>query len=108
MSKINIMKWLGLQLLTLSYVAILPVSGSWKERVDSSLEFPSYMSSSPDHKISNTLSTVEPTKHHSKDCNLEIHMFPQLLDICRPFDCKMLLSLLPRAISATRGSWAKR
>ncbi|KAM9058982.1 WAP four-disulfide core domain protein 3 isoform 2-T2 [Megaptera novaeangliae] len=42
MSKINIMKWLGLQLLTLSYMAILPVSGSWKERVDSSLEFPSY------------------------------------------------------------------
>ncbi|XP_028354082.1 WAP four-disulfide core domain protein 8 isoform X3 [Physeter macrocephalus] len=31
-----------------------------------------------------------------------------LLAICRPFDCKMLLSLLPRAISATTRSWAKR
>lgn len=42
MSRDSIMKLLGLQLLMLSCVAILPVSGSWKERIDSSFELPPY------------------------------------------------------------------
>lgn len=42
MSRLSIMKLLGLQLLMLSCGAILPVSGSWKEKVDSSFELPPY------------------------------------------------------------------
>ncbi|KAJ1076395.1 hypothetical protein K5549_002435 [Capra hircus] len=104
MSRVSIMKLLGLQLLMLSCVAILPVSGSWKERIvelklklkpcnksptneqcavkcklhtecqlghhccsafcgDVCMLLKPNVSSNTDHKISNILSTVQPTKH---------------------------------------------
>ncbi|XP_024857147.2 WAP four-disulfide core domain protein 13-like [Bos taurus] len=113
MSGVSVMKLLGLPLLMLSCMAILPVSGSWKEKIDSPFELPPYIepklklkpcnksptneqcaikcklhtecqlghhccsafcgdvcmllkpnvSSNTDHKISNILSTVQPTKH---------------------------------------------
>ncbi|EPY73082.1 hypothetical protein CB1_043681001 [Camelus ferus] len=60
--RVNFMKWMGPQLMMLSCMAILLVSGSWKKRIDSSTEFPTNMSSSPHHKISNK-ATAEPAKH---------------------------------------------
>lgn len=42
MSGVSVMKLLGLPLLMLSCMAILPVSGSWKEKIDSPFELPPY------------------------------------------------------------------